>query len=142
MAAMSFGGSALAQQLETTQLAENDTMTKIQVVVGSTTLEATLDDTPSARDFAALLPLELELEDYHGIEKVADLPRALTRDGAPRSYDPSTGDITYYAPWGNLAIFYKDFSDSRGLIRLGAFDGPIDALVREEPFIVRIEAVQ
>jgi hypothetical protein len=29
------------------------------------------------------------------------------------------GDITYYAPWGNLAIFYRDFGYSPGLVRLG-----------------------
>ncbi len=117
-------------------------MTRIQVVVGSHTLNATLDDTPAARDFASLLPLELELSDYHGIEKVADLPRELTREGAPASYDPSAGDITYFATWGNLAIFYKDFHDSRGLVRLGAFDDGIEALRRDGPFTVRIERLE
>ncbi|MEH7502625.1 cyclophilin-like fold protein [Neobacillus drentensis] len=24
--------------------------------------------------------------------------------------DPSVGDFTYYSPWGNLAIFYRDFN--------------------------------
>ncbi|GAA4730631.1 hypothetical protein GCM10023216_23110 [Isoptericola chiayiensis] len=28
----------------------------------------------------------------------------------------------YYAPWGNLAIFYRDFGHAPGLVRLGAFD--------------------
>jgi len=38
------------------------------------------------------------------------------------------GDITYYAPWGNLAIFYRDFDYSRGLVRLGRIDSGIEAL--------------
>ncbi|AJE49227.1 cyclophilin-like fold protein [Celeribacter indicus] len=114
-------------------------MTAIEVIVGDTVLPATLDDTPAGRDFAALLPLELTLSDYHGIEKIADLPRALDTTGAPASYKPETGDITLYAPWGNLAIFYKPFSDSHGLVRLGAFDGPIDALLTGGELPVRIE---
>lgn len=114
-------------------------MTRIHVIVGDQTLPATLDDTPAARSFAGLLPLDLTLTDYHGIEKVADLPRALDTTGAPAKYDPSVGDITLYAPWGNLAIFIKDFSASRGLVRLGAFDGPIDALAIGGPVPVRFE---
>lgn len=116
-------------------------MIKIQVVVGDEVLPATLDDTPTGRDFAAMLPLELTLEDYHGIEKVADLPRTLNTSGAPGRYEPKPGDITLYAPWGNLAIFYKPFPSSRGLVRLGAFDGPIDALLKSAPFAVRIQTV-
>ena len=115
-------------------------MTRIHVIVGDETLSATLDDTPAGRDFAALLPLELMLSDYNATEKVADLPRKLDTRDAPASYTPKTGDVTYYAPWGNLAIFYKPFRTSNGLIRLGAFDGPIDALLKDGPILVRIEA--
>ena len=103
-------------------------------------MQATLDTTTAAQDFAAMLPLELTLTDYHGIEKVADLPRTLDTSDAPDSYKPETGDITVFAPWGNLAIFYKPFANSRGLVRLGQFDGPIDALVQDGGIPVRIEA--
>ncbi|WP_338035895.1 cyclophilin-like fold protein [Halochromatium roseum] len=121
---------------------EGTAMTRIQLIVGGETLSATLDDTPAGRDFAALLPLELSLTDYHATEKIADLPRTLDTRGAPAKYAPSAGDITYYAPWGNLAIFYKPFQSSRGLVRLGAFDGPIDALLRDGAIAVRIEAAE
>lgn len=117
-------------------------MTRIHLIVGNETLTATLDDTAAGRDFAKLLPLELSLSDYHATEKIADLPRALDTRDAPASYTPQAGDITYYAPWGNLAIFYKPFGDSRGLVRLGAFDGPIDALLKEGAIAVRIEVAE
>ena len=58
-----------------------------------------------ARDFISLLPLTLTLEDYAKTEKISDLPRTLTKERAPAGSDPSVGDITYYSPWGNLAIF-------------------------------------
>jgi hypothetical protein len=117
-------------------------MTKIHVIVGNETLSATLDDTPAGRDFATLLPLELVLSDYHATEKVADLPRKLDTTDAPARYTPKAGDITYYAPWGNLAIFQKPFQTSRGLVRLGAFDGPIDALLKDGAIPVRIEVAE
>jgi hypothetical protein len=121
---------------------EEATMTRIHVIVGDETLSATLDDTPVGRDFAALLPLELSLSDYNATEKVADLPRELDTSDAPGSYAPRAGDITYYAPWGNLAIFYKPFRTSTGLVRLGAFDGPIDALLNDRATSVRIETAE
>lgn len=113
-------------------------MTGIHVIVGDTVLPATLDDTPAGRDFAALLPLELTLSDYHATEKVGNLPRKLDTAGAPPRYAAKAGDITYYAPWGNLAIFYKPFQPASGLVRLGAFDGAFDALLRGGDFSVRI----
>ncbi|MBY5973708.1 hypothetical protein KUV28_15225 [Ferrimonas balearica] len=114
-------------------------MTKITITVGDDVLTATLDDSAAGRDFAAMMPMDLELSDYHGIEKVADLPRKLDTTGAPASYKPETGDITLYAPWGNLAIFYKPFQSSRGLVRLGAFDGPLDALLQDGSYTARFE---
>ena len=93
---------------------------RIDIDVEGTTITATLDDSPAARDFASLLPLTLTLEDYNSTEKIGYLPRRLAIEGAPAGIDPSPGDLTYYAPWGNLAIFYKDFGYSRGLVRLGA----------------------
>lgn len=114
-------------------------MTDINVIVAGKVLSATLDDTAAGRAFAALLPLELGHSDYHGIEKVADLPARLDTTGAPARYAASAGDITYYAPWGNLAIFYKPFQAASGLVRLGAFDGPIDALLTPDAGPVRVE---
>ncbi|MET3601256.1 cyclophilin-like fold protein [Martelella mangrovi] len=115
-------------------------MIRIEVIAGDQVLPATLDDTPAGRDFASLLPLELTLSDYNGVEKTADLPRKLDTTDAPASYKPKKGDITQYVPWSNIAIFTKPFSDSRGLLRLGEFDGPIDALTQagEVPVQIRL----
>lgn len=101
---------------------------KITIDIEVTTITATLDDSPAARDFASLLPLTLTLEDYNSTEKISNLPRRLSTEGAPPGIDPSPGDITYYAPWGNLAIFYKDFGYSRGLVKLGAIVSGEEAL--------------
>jgi hypothetical protein len=94
----------------------------IRIRLDDTEIQGSLDDTPTAREFAALLPLTLTLADFHGTERIADLPRHLTTTGAPPGTEPRAGHITYYAPWGNLALFYRDFAYSDGLVRLGRLD--------------------
>lgn len=101
---------------------------KIRIKVKDTELTATLIDSKTTQDFIALLPLTLTLEDYGGTEKISYLPKRLTIEGAPPGIDPSVGDLTYYAPWGNLAIFIRDFGYSNGLVLLGKFDGDMKAL--------------
>ena len=71
---------------------------KIRFVTADGVLTAALVDTPAARDFVALLPLELTLGDYARTEKVSDLPRELSTREAPAGFDPDVGAITYYAP--------------------------------------------
>jgi hypothetical protein len=100
---------------------------KIRITVDGTELTATLTDSQATQDFLALLPLTLTLEDYAGTEKVSDLPARLSTEGAPEGSDPSVGDIAYYAPWGNLAIYYRDFGYSNGLVILGKIDGGMEA---------------
>lgn len=87
-----------------------------------------------------MLPLTLELKDYAATEKVADLPKQLSTHGAPAGYKADKGDITYYAPWGNLAIFYRGFSHANGLVRLGSLDSGVDLFNGRESISVTIEA--
>lgn len=106
---------------------ESNTM-KVRLTVEGRTLHATLLDNATARDFFSQLPMTVTLEDYAATEKITYLSRKLSTAGAPAGVDPDVGDITYYAPWGNLAIFYKDFGYAKGLVKLGSFDSGIEAL--------------
>ena len=98
--------------------------------VAGTAVTATLDDQPTARDFAALLPLTLTLEDYESTEKIGYLPRKLSTAGAPAGASASAGDVMYYAPWGNLAIFYRASGHAAGLVKLGSLDGGVEHFQR------------
>ena len=102
---------------------------------------ATLEANRSARDFLSLLPLSETLEDYAGMEKIACLPRKLTVEGAPNGYEPRAGDIAYYAPWGNLAIFYSGFRCSPGLVKLGVVTEGVEILGRQGSLPVTITAL-
>ena len=113
----------------------------IRLTIDGQVLSATLEDSAAARDFAALLPLTLDLEDYAATEKIAQLPKKLSTAGVPAGMTPTIGDITYYAPWGNLAIFYKDFGHSAGLVKLGRIEGDVQVLRGRGPLKAGIEAV-
>lgn len=114
---------------------------KIHLTGGTLVLTATLEDSAAAADFASLLPLSVVLEDYAATEKIAHLPRRLKTAGAPAGIDPEVADLAYYAPWGNLAIFYRDAPFADGLVRLGRLDGGLAALQRLGRTTVRIERV-
>ena len=104
---------------------------KIRIVVGTKSIAVTLDDNPTARDFVALLPLSLTLEDYAATEKIATLPRKLSTADAPPGPAPQVGDCRYSRREGDLAIFHKPFHYSAGLIRLGRIDSGVEILRAE-----------
>lgn len=114
---------------------------KIRLVVGEQVATATLYDNATARDLASLLPLSLTMTDYDTIERVSALPRKLSTQGAPEGMAPMAGELTHYAPWGNLAIFIEARSYSRSLLPLGKVDEGLSILSRPGPYKVRIERV-
>lgn len=114
---------------------------KIRIIVDDQVIPATLNDSAAAQRFAELLPLSMNLKDFHGIEKIFDLPSRLPTTDSPKGMDPEIGDLTYYAPWGNLAIFYRDFGYAKGLVSLGHINGDMTALSQHGAINARIERV-
>ena len=107
----------------------------IQTDNPDTVIKATLADNATARDFYAQLPLRMKLKDYAGSEKIGtDIPKRLSTADAPKGYEGKQGDLTYYAPWGNLAIFYKDshvgYAD--GLVYFGRIESGLARLEKLE----------
>ncbi|MDT3250386.1 cyclophilin-like fold protein [Serratia sp. root2] len=106
-------------------------MHDIRLVIGSTSLTATLEDNPTARSFVKLLPLTLTLKDYGDAEKISgSLPHRLSQDAAPESDAGATGDIAYYAPWGNIAFYRGPGPEAAGVIKIGKITSGIEALNR------------
>lgn len=114
---------------------------KIRLHVNGEIATASLLDNATARDFAALLPLSITLEDFAKVERVGDMPRKLTTAGAPVGMDPVAGDITYYAPLQHLAIFAGNNVYAKGLVRMGKVDTGLAVLQRPGPLKVRIERI-
>ena len=97
---------------------------------------AVLNDTAAAKSFYANLPLELNLKDYVGREKIADLPVRLEISGDPSS-DGKVGDLGYFSPWGNLVLFYKAQPYYDGLINLGKFESGFDEIIKCERVLIQ-----
>lgn len=112
----------------------------IRLTIDGHPVDATLNDSATARDLATLLPLTLEMKDFHRTERIAYPPRKLDTSGAPAATDPRAGDLAYYAPWGNLALFYRDGDQSPNLVILGHLtnSSDIDRLAAADH--IRLEA--
>lgn len=98
-----------------------------------------LEDNPATRDFYAQLPLNLEFSDYVGKEKISNaLPKPLNTSGL-NGYDPQVGDLFYFAPWGNLGIFYAKQPFHSGLVRFGSVDKDTLAKLKAQKrnFVIR-----
>src|SRR5919112_6374798 len=117
--------------------------TPIRITFDDTVLAARLYNNATARDLAAQLPLTLTFSDFNNVEKIAPLPRELSLDGAPKGDDPVVGDIGYWAPDGNLVFYYGDVGFWNGIVRIGEFDGEMDAIERQsDDFSVAIERAE
>jgi hypothetical protein len=115
---------------------------RICIRAGDKVMTATLADNATSRDFVSILPLTVTLEDHAATEKITYLPRKLSTEGAPVGSNPAIGDVAYYAPWGNLALFHKDFRYSSGLIPLGKIDSGLEVLSRPGSLTAMIELVE
>ena len=99
-----------------------------------------LEQNNAAKNLAAMLPLDLNFSDYNNTEKIAYPPEEIDISNTTPGTAPKTGDLTIYAPWGNLALFYKDWSYSSSLIPLGRIESgaeripALDGTIRAEAY--------
>jgi hypothetical protein len=122
------GGDVVSDLLESQKAAA----LRVRLTFNGADAVVNLRDNPTSRDLLSSLPMTLTLSDYGGTETVAALPRRLSTQNAPEGIAPSIGDFTYYAPWGNLAIFYKGFRYSKGLVALGRIESGMEQLAALE----------
>ena len=120
---------------------EEVTNARIKLTVnGNEEIFVKLDDNQASRDFLEMLPLTLAFEDFNSTEKIATLQNKLSTEGQPSGYTPKRGDFAYYAPWGNISVFYKDFRYSNSLYKLGTLESGTDIFGNmNEDFEVTIE---
>jgi hypothetical protein len=114
-----------------------------RVVIGDTVLTGHLFDNATATDLASQLPLTLTFSDLHGQEKTAPLPRKLSTEDMPAGDDPRVGDLGYWAPEGNLVLYYGEVGYWTGIMRIGEFDGDMRAVAQQTgDFSATVELAQ
>jgi hypothetical protein len=104
--------------------------TQMWMIVGGThRFAVTLEDNPTARAFAQMLPLTLDMPDLNDNEKHVRLPRSLPTD-AVRPGTIRNGDVMLYGS-DTLVVFYKTFPSSYSYTRIGRVNqvnGLVEAL--------------
>lgn len=76
-----------------------------------------LNDSPAATDLYRQLPLAVAVEDYSTNEKIF-YPEALDVTDTPTA-NTGIGTLAYYAPWGDVVMFYGEYSENPNLYALG-----------------------
>jgi hypothetical protein len=120
-------GSLVA--VDASKAGERTTHMKIRISIADKVVTATVADNATARDFVSVLPLKVSMKDLFGREKYANLPKALSENG-PRTTSYEVGDIAYWSPAHDVAIYYKQGGESipsPGIIPLAKIDAGAEA---------------
>ena len=111
----------LSQPQETTsiEMEESNVETnQISVTCGDTKVVYELNDSSAAQSLLSQLPLTVEVEDFSTNEKVFYPPQELDTTDTPLA-EGGAGTLAYYAPWGDVVLFYDSFSANGSLYELG-----------------------
>lgn len=90
----------------------------IQIVAGENIVTYELNDSIAAKNLYEQLPLTVDVENYGSNEKIFYPPQALDVSDAPQA-SGGMGVLAYYAPWGDVVLFYDDFGRNSSLYELG-----------------------
>jgi hypothetical protein len=113
-----FVGLTICSLIAYSNASEKKTAMKISVKANGNTTVFELNNSPAAKDLYAQLPLSIAVENYSNNEKIFYPPKKLDTSGTPRA-DARAGTLAYYAPWGDVVMFYGSFGSAAGLYELG-----------------------
>lgn len=120
----SYAAQSTTKPTYTQQASIDSEESRMWITIGERRFAVTLADTDAAREFSAMLPLTLDMDDLNSNEKKFDLLNALTKN----TYQPGiihNGDIML---WGSrtLVVFYKTFNTPYSYTRIGHIDDATD----------------
>lgn len=94
-------------------------MMQIKVSDGTNTIIYELNGSTAASDLYKQLPLTTEVENFSSNEKIFYPTNELSTENTNRADSGGAGVLAYYAPWGDVVMFYDSFSSASGLYELG-----------------------
>lgn len=109
---------SVSEVTEQNQVLSETTSLQITVTWGDNQVIYELNDSPASDALLAQLPLTVEIEDYSTNEKIFYPPEALEISDTPAATG-GAGTLAYYAPWGDVVLFYRDYSENPSLYELG-----------------------
>lgn len=113
------GELGFSQPQNTTETEEENVETsQISVTCGDMQVVYALNDSPAAQGLLSQLPLTVVVEDFSTNEKVFYPPQELDTTDTPLA-EGGAGTLAYYAPWGDVVLFYDSFSANGSLYELG-----------------------
>lgn len=97
------------------------TLSDLQVRITSQGRTATfqLYDTVAARQFFMQLPLKLELTNFREAQWMFCPPQKLNVTAHEAYHDAKKGELSYYEPWGDVFMLYRDFHAGDQMHRVG-----------------------
>ena len=94
--------------------------TQLSVAWGENQVIYSLNDSSAAQSLLEQLPLTVEVEDYSTNEKIFYPPQELELDTSDTPIaSGGAGTLAYYAPWGDVVMFYGDYNENPSLFELG-----------------------
>ncbi len=92
---------------------------KIDVMANGNITVFELNNSQAAKDLYAQLPLSIMVENFSNNEKIFYPPAKLNTTDTPLADTCHVGTLAYYAPWGDVVMFYGSFGPASGLYELG-----------------------
>ena len=87
------------------------------MTIGTHRFNLAIEDNPTARAFAQVLPATFDMTELNGNEKYVTLPRKLPTN-ATRTDTIRSGDVMLYGS-DTLVVFYKTFHSGYSYTRIG-----------------------
>ena len=125
------------QEMEVIQ--ENN-VRQISVQFGDHVIIYELNESLAADSLYEQLPLTVESEDFSTNEKIFYPLQELNTDEAVLA-EGGSGVLAYYAPWGDVVMFYGDFNTNSSLYELGHIVSD-EELIQEISGTITINAVE
>ena len=109
------------------------------MTINDTEYVVTVDEnTAAGKLFLEVLPLSLNFENFGSNERIAYLPHKLDMNSYEEPISVKRGGMTYYVPWGNLAVFRKSFSCSADLAPLGAMSEEAISALKNQDLLMSV----
>jgi len=107
---------------------EDETKLKIIIRGNGKTVIFELNKSTAAKSLYEQLPMTVDVENYSNNEKIFYPEKKLDTSVTPLA-NAKKGTLAYYAPWGDVVLFYVDFGSASGLYELGKAVSGIDDIV-------------